>query len=169
MLLLLYPKPEATVTNRARAITTATVFIVLGIVINIMPSYPTTYSLIVYFADVCIYIHDHLGFCLGFVDTLNSVSPEKTLFLSARIPSILHIEYIPTAYMEADINKSKFCYHNIVIFVIKKNHNNMFNRRSGGWGSNSRFNGGWNQYGKLSYSPALQSLFVFTYIPRIEI
>ena len=43
----------------------------------------------------------------------------------------------------------------------------MFNRRSGGWGSNSRFNAGWNQYGKLSYSPALQSLFVFTYIPRI--
>jgi hypothetical protein len=54
--------------------------ILIGIVINIMPSYPTTYSLIVYFADVCIYIHDHLGFCLGFVDTLNSVSPEKTLF-----------------------------------------------------------------------------------------
>jgi hypothetical protein len=45
-----------------------------------MPSYPTTYSLIVYFADVCIYIHDHLGILLGFVDTLNSVSPEKTLF-----------------------------------------------------------------------------------------
>jgi hypothetical protein len=43
-----------------------------------------------------------------------------------------------------------------------------FNRNiTGGWGSNSRFNGGWNQYGKLSYSPALQALFVFTYIPRI--
>jgi hypothetical protein len=25
----------------------------------------------------------------------------------------------------------------------------MFNRRSGGWRSNSRFNGGWNQYGEL--------------------
>ena len=41
-----------------------------------------------------------------------------SLALSARIPSILHIEYFPTTYMEADINKSKFCYHNIVIFVI---------------------------------------------------
>ena len=49
----------------------------------------------------------------------------------------------------------------------RNNIGGMFNRRSGGWGSNSRFNGGWNQYGKLSYSPALQALFVFTYIPRI--
>jgi len=32
----------------------------------------------------------------------------------------------------------------------RNNIGGMFNRRLGGWRSNSRFNGGWNQYGKLS-------------------
>jgi len=31
----------------------------------------------------------------------------------------------------------------------RHNIGGMFNRRSGGWRSNSRFNGGWNQYGEL--------------------
>ena len=42
------------------------------------------------------------------------------------------------------------------------NRNNigvMFNRRSGEWRSNSRFNGGWNQYGELLNSTGFFSLF----------
>jgi hypothetical protein len=31
----------------------------------------------------------------------------------------------------------------------RNNIGGMLNRRSGGWGSNSRFNGGFNQYGEL--------------------
>jgi hypothetical protein len=38
----------------------------------------------------------------------------------------------------------------------------MFNRRSGGWRSNSRFNGGWNQYGELLNCIVCCIYFTFT-------
>ena len=41
----------------------------------------------------------------------------------------------------------------------RNNIGGMFNRRSGGWRSNSRFNGGWNQYGELLNSTGYFSLF----------
>ena len=42
----------------------------------------------------------------------------------------------------------------------RHNIGGMFNRRSGGWGSNSRFNGGWNQYGKLFYCTVVPFVFM---------
>ena len=41
----------------------------------------------------------------------------------------------------------------------RNNIGGMFNRRSEGWRSNSRFNGGWNQYGELLNSTGFFSLF----------
>jgi hypothetical protein len=46
----------------------------------------------------------------------------------------------------------------------RNNIGGMLNRRSGGWGSNSRFNGGFNQYGELFCTVCP---FVFKYISRI--
>ena len=45
----------------------------------------------------------------------------------------------------------------------RHNIGGMLNRRSGGWRSNSRFNGGWNQYGKLSFALFLLSHIFHTF------